>query len=98
VSRRVAVLGATGSIGRQTLEVLERESEHAQAVGLAAGHDLDGLVELARRVRPSALALETASDPKDAKSRLESASPGARVWVGDGAASAWFARRTATRW
>jgi len=86
VTQRVAVLGATGSIGRQTLEVLQREPERARAVALAAGGDLEALVELARGVRPVALALETCADPAAARARLEATSPNAVVWVGEGAA------------
>src|SRR6185312_8329569 len=86
VTRGVLVLGATGSIGRQTLEVLEREPERVRAVGLSAGRDLEALAELARRVRPGALALEASPDPTGARRRLEEASPGAVVFVGQGAA------------
>jgi len=36
--KRVAVLGSTGSIGRQTLDVLRRLGSTFEVVGLAAGH------------------------------------------------------------
>lgn len=79
---RLAVLGATGSIGRQTLEVATAERDRLTVVALAAGRDLDGLAAAARTWRPAALALEHAADPAAARATLLAASPGAAVWVG----------------
>ena len=39
--RRVAILGSTGSIGTQTLDVIRRNAGRFRVVGLAAGHDSD---------------------------------------------------------
>jgi 1-deoxy-D-xylulose-5-phosphate reductoisomerase len=83
----VAVLGSTGSIGRQALEVGAAEPGRLRIVALAAGADLERLCEQARALRPAALALERAGDASAARARLEAASPGARVTVGRGAAA-----------
>ena len=48
----VAVLGSTGSIGRQALEVLAGLGNSHRVIALAAGRDADGLSEQARRFRP----------------------------------------------
>jgi 1-deoxy-D-xylulose-5-phosphate reductoisomerase len=55
--RRVVLLGATGSIGRQCCDVLERFPDRFELVGAAAGSDAAGLDELVRRlgVRRAAL-------------------------------------------
>ena len=45
--RRVLVLGSTGSIGTQTLEVLAAHRERFEVVGLSAGTDGDRLAEQA---------------------------------------------------
>jgi 1-deoxy-D-xylulose-5-phosphate reductoisomerase len=51
VSRRtVTVLGATGSVGRSTLDLIEREPERFQVLALTARHDVAGLADAARRV------------------------------------------------
>jgi 1-deoxy-D-xylulose-5-phosphate reductoisomerase len=50
--RRVTILGATGSVGRSTLDLIGREPERFALVGLTAGSDVEGLVELARSFRP----------------------------------------------
>jgi 1-deoxy-D-xylulose-5-phosphate reductoisomerase len=79
---RLAVLGATGSIGRQTLDVAARERGRLSVVALSGGRDLDGLAAAARIWRPEALALEDAPDPAAARQTLADASPGAQVWIG----------------
>ncbi|MDT0631593.1 1-deoxy-D-xylulose-5-phosphate reductoisomerase [Rubrivirga sp. S365] len=51
--REVAVLGSTGSIGRQTLEVAALFPERVRVRSLAAGAGWEALAEQARRVRPA---------------------------------------------
>lgn len=48
----VAVLGSTGSIGTQTLDVVAAESDRFEIVAIGAGSDVDTLVVQARTVRP----------------------------------------------
>jgi 1-deoxy-D-xylulose-5-phosphate reductoisomerase len=47
--RRVVLLGATGSIGRQACDVVERYPDRFQLVGAVAGHDVEGVVAVGRR-------------------------------------------------
>ena len=54
---RVAILGSTGSIGRSTLEVIDRHPERFEVVALAAGTSLDALAEQVRRYRPAVAVL-----------------------------------------
>ncbi len=49
----VAVLGATGSIGRQTLEVIAAHRESYEVTALTAGRDVEGLARLVREFRPT---------------------------------------------
>ena len=53
VMQRVAVLGATGSIGASALDVVARHPERLSASVLAAGSNVDGLLALCRRHRPA---------------------------------------------
>jgi len=46
--RSVAMLGSTGSVGRQTLDVLRLERERFDLVAIAAGERLDELADVAR--------------------------------------------------
>ena len=50
--KRVAILGSTGSIGVQALDVVARSPIGSQVVGLAAGRNAARLAEQVRRFRP----------------------------------------------
>ena len=55
--RRIAILGSTGSIGRSTLSVVESYPERFQIVALAAGSNLEAVLEQALRWRPRVLSV-----------------------------------------
>lgn len=55
--RRVIVLGSTGSIGRNALDVISRFPERLEVVGLAAAQSADQLAEQIDRFLPQAAAL-----------------------------------------
>ncbi|UDY36859.1 1-deoxy-D-xylulose-5-phosphate reductoisomerase [Dermatobacter hominis] len=57
----VALLGSTGSIGTQTLDVVAAEPDRFRIVSLAAGSDVVALAEQARRVRPELVVVADAS-------------------------------------
>src|SRR5687768_12500549 len=46
----VLILGSTGSIGRQTIEVVQSHPELFRCVGLVAGSDESSLADQARRL------------------------------------------------
>ena len=50
---RLAVLGSTGSIGRQTLEVVRAHPDRFHVTALAAGRNVELLAEQVREFRPS---------------------------------------------
>jgi 1-deoxy-D-xylulose-5-phosphate reductoisomerase len=50
--QRVLVLGATGSIGTSTLDIIERHPTHYCAYGLAANRSVDEMEQLCLRHRP----------------------------------------------
>jgi len=50
--KRLAVLGSTGSIGRQTLDVVRALPERFRVVGLAAGENIDLLAEQIGEFKP----------------------------------------------
>lgn len=54
---RLVILGSTGSIGRQALEVVGEHPEHFEVVGLAAGRNAPLLAEQAGRVQPRLICL-----------------------------------------
>jgi len=75
------VLGSTGSIGTQTLDVVTRLAERGErwdVIGLAAGWNVDRVAEQARAVRPR---LVVVAEPEGAD-RLRQLVPGQKVAVG----------------
>ena len=65
--KTLAVLGATGSIGSQTLDLVGRYPERFSAVCLTANHSSDKLFDLVRKFRPLAagLVVEPEKIPED---------------------------------
>jgi 1-deoxy-D-xylulose-5-phosphate reductoisomerase len=64
LQKRIAILGSTGSIGCNALEVIERLGPGYRAVALSAHRQADKLLEQARRSKPEAVALcEEAATP-----------------------------------
>ena len=53
----VAILGSTGSIGTQTLNVIDRHSELFEVYALTAHSNIDLLVEQAKKYRPEVVAI-----------------------------------------
>ena len=49
MKRRIAILGATGSVGRSSLDLVERSPERFEVVALTAQSNVDALAEAARR-------------------------------------------------
>ena len=57
--RRLTILGSTGSIGRQALDVVRRYPERFEIVGLSAANDVRALALQAAEFGPEYLALES---------------------------------------
>jgi len=55
--KKVVILGATGSIGTQALDVVKRSGGELVPIALSAGRDHAGLIELARAHRVQRIAL-----------------------------------------
>ena len=68
--RRISILGATGSVGRSTLDLIERDPAAFQVVALTANEDVAGLAEAARRVRPERAVIADAARYEELKEAL----------------------------
>jgi len=51
--KRISVLGSTGSVGVNTLDLIERNRERFDLVALTAGKNVDTLIDQARALKPS---------------------------------------------
>lgn len=72
--KRIAVLGSTGSIGTQTLEIVRAYKEELEVTALAAGSNVEKLEEQIREFHPSLAVLwseEAAKELKERTSDLE---------------------------
>jgi 1-deoxy-D-xylulose-5-phosphate reductoisomerase len=76
--RRIALLGSTGSIGRQTLDVVRCFPEHFQVVALAARSNVELLAQQAREFHPAFVACfaDTPAIEKAARAALPGVLPG----------------------
>ena len=78
--KKIAILGSTGSIGVQTIDVVERNAD-LEIVGLgAAGHNLDVLEAQVRRFRPKLAAVYDEAAAHDFAVRIKDT--GCRVCAG----------------
>ena len=72
------MLGSTGSIGTQTLEIVEEFPDRFRVVALSAGNNLELLVEQIRRHAPEAVALADPSRLGELQERLAALEPSQR--------------------
>ena len=79
VRRRLTILGSTGSIGRQALDVVRAHPSLFEVVGLSAATDVELLTRQAAEFEPQSVALESADAPPPSGLDCE-------VLVGPGAA------------
>ena len=83
MQRQVAVLGATGSIGTSALDVIARNPERLRASVLAAGSNVEALIELCRQHRPDHAVIAESSLYAALRDGLRDASPGTRPHAGE---------------
>ncbi len=79
--KRLSILGSTGSVGEQTLAVVEAFPDRFRASALAAGHNTEKLCEQIERFAPERVSVADPEAAEALKSRF-----GDRVAVGSGAA------------
>ena len=68
--KKVSVLGSTGSIGTQTLDIIRRDRENFSVSALAAGSNVALLEEQAREFNPEVVAVASLDGAKELKTRL----------------------------
>ena len=71
MKQRIAVLGSTGSIGTNTLDVVARHPERFEVVALSAATQVDLLLEQCARFRPRLAAMASAPHARLLAEKLE---------------------------
>ena len=69
--RRIAILGSTGSIGTQALDVISRHQDLFQVEMLSAGSNAELLIQQARQFNPNAVVICNKDRYKEVKDALE---------------------------
>src|SRR3546814_6944902 len=90
MKRTVTILGATGSVGQSTLDLIERDRGKFDVLALTARRDVAGLASAARRVgaRRAVIADESLLDTlKDALVGTEAKDGGGREEIVEAAAA-----------
>jgi 1-deoxy-D-xylulose-5-phosphate reductoisomerase len=68
--RRVTILGSTGSVGRSTIDLIDRNPGRFQVEAVTAGSNVAALAEQALRLRPAFVALADPGGYRDLKAAL----------------------------
>src|SRR5260370_38414077 len=79
--RPISILGSPGSVGRSTLAVVDAFPEELKVVGLAAGANLDLLIEQVERYEPELVSVRDPRDIEPLRARLH----GRRIAIVSGA-------------
>ena len=78
--RQIAVLGSTGSIGTQALDVISRYPDRFEAYALVANNQVDRLLEQVRRFKPEVVVIANESKYAALKEALSDLP--VKVWAG----------------
>ena len=68
----VAIMGSTGSIGTQTLEIIQEHPDEFEVVALGAAKSLELLVEQAIKYKPQVVAISDSALEKELRQKLPS--------------------------
>jgi len=71
MSKRVAILGSTGSIGTQTLEVISKNPEHFEVEVLTANNNVELLVEQTKMFHPNVVVISNSCHYDQLKEALK---------------------------
>ena len=81
MKKQIAILGSTGSIGTQALEVIEEHSDLYEVYCLTANNRVKELAEQARKFKPAAVVIANESHYEELKSMLADC-PDINVYAG----------------
>lgn len=81
MKKQIAILGSTGSIGTQALEVIEEHSDLHEVYCLTANNRVKELAEQARKFKPAAVVIANESHYEELKSMLADC-PDINVYAG----------------
>jgi 1-deoxy-D-xylulose-5-phosphate reductoisomerase len=81
--KAITLLGSTGSIGTQTLDILEHHPDKFRLVGIAAGNNVDLLAQQVRQFQPEIVAICNVDRVGELKAALADVEPQPQIVVGE---------------
>jgi 1-deoxy-D-xylulose-5-phosphate reductoisomerase len=81
--QNVLILGATGSVGKSTLDVIGRHPDRFRVAGVSAGRRIDDLISICRLHHPDFAVIGPTADFSAAKRDLRAASPRTELLAGE---------------
>ncbi len=94
MTRRISIFGATGSIGRSTIDLIERDPDAFEVVALTGGHNVARLAEQARALRAEIAVTAHEENLDELRARLA----GSGIEAAAGAAAIAEAARRPADW
>ncbi|MEO0834834.1 MAG: 1-deoxy-D-xylulose-5-phosphate reductoisomerase [Cyanobacteria bacterium J06642_3] len=82
--KAITILGSTGSIGTQTLDIVTHHPDKFRVVGLAAGSNVALLAEQIRTFKPEIVALGNEDKLAELRSAIANCDPQPEILVGQG--------------
>jgi 1-deoxy-D-xylulose-5-phosphate reductoisomerase len=88
MTRKISILGSTGSIGQSTLGVVDAFPELLEVTALSAGRNVEILAEQVKQYRPSLVSLRSLEDARRLQSLLGPGGPRPEIAWGEEGANA----------
>nr|AHJ38612.1 1-deoxy-D-xylulose-5-phosphate reductoisomerase [Huperzia serrata] len=82
-AKPISLIGSTGSIGTQTLDIAAEHPEKFKVVALAAGSNITLLAEQIRTFKPSLVAIRNGESADELKSAIKDVQPQPEIVFGD---------------
>jgi len=80
--KAITLLGSTGSIGTQTLDIVQHNPDKFRLVGIAAGRNVTLLAEQVRQFKPEIVAIRDESKLADLKDAIADVDPQPQILAG----------------
>lgn len=81
--KAITLLGSTGSIGTQTLDILQSHPDDFRLVGIAAGNNVELLAQQVRQFKPEIVAICNESKLTELRTTLADLDPQPQILAGD---------------
>ena len=81
--KAITLLGSTGSIGSQTLDIVTQYPEHFRVTGLAAGNNVEMLAAQIRQFKPSIVAIRAEEKLPNLKAAITDINPQPIILAGE---------------